>query len=219
MAESYLSIEAHDHEHGGGSRPPTLHAHEHDDPSHPHARASGSISPSNRLTDFASHILDSRDPHSHPHVLSFTGEGGVLESSNHFDVEDVVRRAMDEHDHRHEHEHDQGDFQPHIEDGRSPVDLENGTTSGGTALPRRSTFGRGRKRKVGDVGEDGEPIDPVLMKKENHVRTPFVLTHLLYHRPIPHRCHLQSSTTLEFLTVVKLTFILEGGRAETSYKH
>lgn len=49
---------------------------------------------SNRLNDFASHILDREEP---PHPLSFTGEAGLLEAVGHFDP--VGQAGQHEHEH------------------------------------------------------------------------------------------------------------------------
>lgn len=179
-----------DQRHARNLRPHTLHDHEQ---RHLPGTGDGETSPSgsNRLNDFASHILESHDPHdqhphehehgdehehSHGHVLSFTGEGGVLESQvgvGTFDteVENAMRQAMDD-----------GEFQPHIEDGRDirrqhdhDIAQEGQTLQRGEEGQRVETApkvartynsARGKKRKNDD---NGEPLDQILQKKDAHV--------------------------------------------------
>lgn len=182
-----------DQRHARTLRPHTLHDHEHE---HQGQRGDGGDSPSgsgsNRLNDFASHILESRPhtvhnhdgedthehehehEHTHNHVLSFTGEGGVLESqvgvgTFDTDVENAMRQAMDDgefqphidhvHDHDHSHSHD---------DGQGQLEHDGGTTNS-VPKPRRNNYTRARKRKAGEVDDNGAAVDPVQIKKELHV--------------------------------------------------
>jgi hypothetical protein len=126
---------------------------------------------SSRLTDFASHILGSQDGDHHDHEddgherghgeLSFTGENGVLESSNH------PFHAIDE-------EVDEGEFEPHLEEGHEEEEGEGefvgeNQTPGPShvALPGQ-TQRVGRKRGAyGKRKRSGE--DEVVIKKQNHV--------------------------------------------------
>jgi hypothetical protein len=134
---------------------------------------------SSRLTDFASHILGSQDGDHHDHEeehghgdhghghgeLSFTGENGVLESSNH------PFHAIDE-------EVDEGEFEPHLEEGHEEEEGEGefvgeSQTPGPShvALPGQ-TQRVGRKRGAyGKRKRSGE--DEVVIKKQNHVCLPF----------------------------------------------
>jgi len=229
----------HGHEHGHVDEEdidPSLHTkHTHRDQDTSRTRAS-----TNRLTDFASHILGSQDGdrdgnghdhshdrhhdrrhedhdhdrnHDHDHMhdhdqhqhhehehehdhdtrghLSFTGQGGVLESSNHdfsggfhavgesLEIEAEAEQAME----------DEGEFEPHIEDDHDHHEDEDGRDfereetvvgvaahtsgqaqggrgqGGGRVGKKRGpyiTSGRGRKRA-------GDPIDATIVKKSNHV--------------------------------------------------
>jgi len=127
---------------------------------------------SSRLTDFASHILGSQDGDHHDHEeehghghgeLSFTGENGVLESSNH------PFHAIDE-------EVDEGEFEPHLEEGHEEGEEGEGEFVGETPGPSHSILpgpGPGQRvgRKRGAYGKrkrTGE--DEVVIKKQNHVR-------------------------------------------------
>jgi hypothetical protein len=136
---------------------------------------------SSRLTDFASHILGSQDGDHHDHEeehghgdhghghghgeLSFTGENGVLESSNH------PFHAIDE-------EVDEGEFEPHLEEGHEEEEGE-GEFVGESQTPGPShvallgqTQRVGRKRGAyGKRKRTGE--DEVVNKKQNHVCLPF----------------------------------------------
>jgi hypothetical protein len=135
-------------------------------------RSSGSRT---RLTDFASHILGSQDgdhhehedEHEHEHErghgeLSFTGENGVLESSNH------PFHAIDE-------DVDEGEFEPHLEEGHEEEGEgefvgENQTPGPGHVVlpPQGQTQRVGRKRGAyGKRKRNGE--DEVVIKKQNHV--------------------------------------------------
>lgn len=177
------------------------------------SQGSGSRKTTNRLTDFASHILGSQDgdhldldhhdehehEHDHTHTheaghgheLSFTGEGGVLESSNHgFHVID--------HDHNHELEDevDEGEFEPHLEEGHEEDGEFVGETPGpqSQALPP-SAAGTGRvARKRGAYGKrkrTGVEGDETVIKKQNHasllpsLSSPVPSSHLLYVHVIP----------------------------------
>jgi hypothetical protein len=132
---------------------------------------------SSRLTDFASHILGSQDgdhheeehghgDHGHGHgELSFTGENGVLESSNH------PFHAIDE-------EVDEGEFEPHLEEGHEEGEEGEGEFVGESQTPgpghvvlpgQGQTQRVGRKRGAyGKRKRSGE--DEVVIKKQNHVR-------------------------------------------------
>jgi len=129
---------------------------------------------SSRLTDFASHILGSQDGDHHDHdeehghghghgELSFTGENGVLESSNH------PFHAIDE-------EVDEGEFEPHLEEGHEEGEEGEGEFVGETPGPSHLNLpgpGPGQRvgRKRGAYGKrkrTGE--DEVVIKKQNHVR-------------------------------------------------
>ena len=200
-----------DERNGRNLRPHTLHDHEQH---HSHASGdgagdgggaspSGSRSRSNRLNDFASHILDSHGPqdhhhehvhehqpahehgdehehehehdHTHTHVLSFTGEGGVLESqvgvgTFDTDVENAMRQAMDDGEfqpHIEGHGHHHGQEHEHVDPGHEQE--QGGVDATATRPVRRTNYTRGRKRKAGDVDHNGEPVDPIQLKKENHV--------------------------------------------------
>lgn len=150
------------------------------DPSlHEDQRSSGSRT---RLTEFASHILGSQDgdtqdrehEHEHDHEhheveggheLSFTGEGGVLESSNHgFHV-------MTED---HGEEMDEGEFEPHLEEGHLEGEEGDGEFLGETPGPSHSILPGGGEMRVGRKrgaygkrkrGGDDENV----IKKLNHV--------------------------------------------------
>jgi len=148
-------------------------------------RSSGSRT---RLTDFASHILGSQDGdnhHDHDHEevhgdhgeLSFTGENGVLESSNH------PFHAIDE-------EVDEGEFEPHLEEGHLD-DGEEGEEGEGEFVGESQTPGPshsvlstqgqrvGRKRGAyGKRKRSGE--DEVVIKKQNHVCPPLLPPSLVY---------------------------------------
>jgi hypothetical protein len=179
---------SHGHGHGHNTRGGRQVSQHDIDPSlheNPIAEGSGS-GRTNRLTDFASHILGSQDGdhdhdhstdhghvhvHGHGHELSFTGEGGVLESSNHgFHVM--------EQDH-HEEEMDEGEFEPHLEDDPEgdgegegefigeaqtpgPGPSVNGQVqTGGRTGRKRGSYGK--RKKVGPGG------DEIVIKKMNHV--------------------------------------------------
>ena len=132
---------------------------------------------SSRLTDFASHILGSQDGDHHDHEderehdhehghghgeLSFTGENGVLESSNH------PFHAIDE-------EVDEGEFEPHLEEGHEEGEEGEGEFVGESQTPGPShsvlpSQGQRVGRKRGAYGKrkrNGE--DEVVIKKQNHV--------------------------------------------------
>lgn len=220
--------------------PQTLYHHEHDDTTHRHGSGHShntrghvvnvnNIDPSlqagdasqgrtNRLTDFASHILGSQDgdqiDHAHDHdhdhdhdhgqehehehdidehgrhELSFTGEGGVLESSNHgFHVMD--------HDHNHGHGHeeeevDEGEFEPHLEEEGDGEGDFVGETPGPQVLLTGGSGGARVGRKRGAYGKRkraGQGDDEVVIKKQNHVsHVPITLlcfTVLVLSRPNP----------------------------------
>jgi len=204
----------HEHEHGHehDHQHPRSHSHEHNTRGHvgddridptlhgdtgtnanPNPGPSGSRGRTNRLTDFASHILGSQDgdhhnhdpnqDHSHGHdhdhtdgqgrhELSFTGEGGVLESSNHgFHVMDHNHTHSPDHE---EEEVDEGEFEPHLEEEGDGEFVGEAQTPGPHSLdPIENDQTRARAgRKRGAYGKRkraGAGVDEVVIKKMNHV--------------------------------------------------